>query len=786
MLLNFLKTALRFLRKNKGYTFINLVGLSLGMAAFILLALFVEKEFSYDKHLSNREVIYQVYQADSTDKSERVYPQTMAPMGPLMVDEVPEIVSQVRFGKMVNKVLKTDENKFLINFLYYTDQDAADFFDLKALAGSLNFGKDNMIISRDEAERLYGSVDAAIDEEVEIVDFRNFTISGVFENLPENSHVAFDYLFSFENANDAFFHGFSFKMDKEVTEWGVVSAFPLYIKLSGSDLDLASIKKKMEVALSSHQKNHIIELVRVDEIYFSELNNKYFGRGGERAAVQLYLAIALIILAVAIINYMNLATARYSKRSKEVGIRKTVGSHRWQMAGQFFLESLVLTFISIVLAVCLVEGIAPLFSAYLEKSIDLDYSQPVTYIFLIGLTLCVGLLAGIYPSIYLSRFNPIQVLSGKITQGKTGSVFRKVLVGFQFFICLGLISVTLIVLGQFRHMSNIDLGFDEDQVIGIDLKDKNLKANYESFKNELLRNPGINSIAGVSFSVFEGNTTFYLTPEGKEEDMPVTLMNVEQGFLSSLNIEMKEGQRFDETLESEGEKIAIINASAQEAFGWEDALNKKIMDRKVVGVTDDFIYGSAKSAIAPLLIVPSKSDFEYAYIKLSNGNVQEAMNHIESVFNQFSKEYPLEYKFLDEVFAKKYEKEQKLSQIFSAFTFLAIIVSGLGILGLSIFIAESRIKEIGIRKVLGARTAQIVWLLNSNITILILIVSVITLPLVYYFMSQWLEEFTFRISITAISMLAPLALLLTLVWSILIYQSLKSAKANPVNALRTE
>jgi len=710
----------------------------------------------------------------------------MAPMGPLMVDEVPEIESQARFGKMTNMVLKTSEKKFLTNYLYYTDQAATDLFDLKTIAGSLNLGPDNMVISRKEAEKLFGSVDAALDQEVEIVDFRSFTISGVFEELPENSHVAFNYLFSFENANDAFFHGFSFRMDKKITEWGVVSAFPLYIKLSSPSEDLAAIEKKMEVALSSHQKNHIIHLERVDDIYFSDLNNKYFGRGGEMATAQLYLAIALIILAVAIINYMNLATARYSKRSKEVGIRKTVGSHRWQMAGQFFLESLLLTFISIVLAVCLVEAIAPLFSAYLEKSIDLDYSQPVTYIFLIGLTLCVGLLAGIYPSVYLSRFNPIQVLSGKITQGKTGSVFRKVLVGFQFFICLGLISVTLIVLGQFRHMSNIDLGFDEDQVVGIDLKDKNLRANYESFKNELQRNPGIASIAGVSFSVFEGNTTFYLTPEGKEEDMPVTLMNVEQGFLSSLNIEMREGQRFDETLESEGEKTAIINASAQEAFGWDDALAKKIMDRKVVGVTEDFIYGSAKNAIAPLLVIPSKSDFEYAYIKLSNGNVQEAMNHIEAVFNQFSEEYPLEYKFLDEVFAKKYEKEQKLSQIFSAFTFLAIVVSGLGILGLSIFIAESRTKEIGIRKVLGAKTAQIVWLLNSNITLLIIIVSIVTLPLVYYFMSQWLEEFTFRISISILMLLAPLALLLMVVWSILIYQSLKSAKANPVNALRTE
>lgn len=787
MLLNFLKTALRFLSKNKGYTFINIMGLSLGMAAFILLSLFVEKEFSYDQSMSQKDLVYQVFMQDTTaDRGGKPYPQTMAPMGPLMVDQVPEIVSQTRFGRMSDKVLKMNNSKFLIDRLYYTDEASVDFFDLKTLAGTLSFGLEDLVISRSEAEKVFGSVENAIDQKVEVVDFKSFTIKGVFEDLPENTHVSFNYLFSFENANDAFFTGSSFKLDRSVMDWGVVSAFPLYIKLSESELDLGSVEKKMEVALEPHRKNHVIDLIRMEDIYFSELNNKYFDRGGEKATAQLYLVIALIIVVVAIVNYMNLATARYSKRSKEVGIRKTVGSHRWQMAGQFFLESLVLTFISMILAVCLVEAVAPLFSNYLGKTIDLDYSQPITYIFLFGLILVVGFLAGIYPSVYLSRFNPIQVLSGKITQGRSGSIFRKVLVGFQFFICLGLISVTLIVLGQFRHMSNIDLGFDEEQIVGVALKDKNLADNYDNFKNELTRNSGIESVVGASFSVFNGNTTFYVTPEGKEEDLPVTLMQVEPEFLTHLGIEMKAGEKLDEATESEIKKRVVINATAQEAFGWDEAVGKTLMSRTVMGVTNDFIYGSAKNAIAPLMIMSNESGFEYAYVKLSGGNVQSAMAHLETVFNQFSKEYPLEYQFLDEAFAKKYEKEEKLSQIFSAFTFLAIIVSGLGILGLSIFIAESRIKEIGIRKVLGAGTAQIVWLLNSNITLLILLVSIITLPLVYYFMNQWLEEFNFRISITAITLLAPLALMLAVVWSILIYQSLKSAKANPVKALRTE
>ena len=786
MLFNFLKTALRFLGKNKGYTTINIFGLSLGMAAFILLSLFVDKEFSYDESLTNRDKVYQVFLADTTNNKELKYtPQTMAPVGPLMVDQVPEIVGMTRFGKMADRVLKMNGGKYLIDQLIYTDSGSIDFFDLEVLQGNPKLGENDLLISKSEALRIFGSVDAAIGKTAEVVDFKTFNVAAVFDDLSENTHLAFDYLFSFANSNDAFFSGSRFQMQGTVFDWGIVSAFPLYIKTSQANPEVEELASKMRQALEPHQ-DRFVKLVRVDDIYFSELNNSYFGRGGDKASVQLYLIIALVILTVAIINYMNLATARYSKRSKEVGIRKTVGSHRWQMAGQFFIESLVLSVTSMVLAICLVEAFAPLFSAYLGKTIALNYSLLSTYIFLIGLSLVVGFLAGIYPSLYLSKFNPIQVLSGKMTQGKGGVFFRKVLVGFQFFTCLALISVTLIVLSQFRHMSTIDLGFDEEQIVGIDLKDAGVVDNFETFKNELLRSAGIESVTGVSFSVFEGSSSFYVTPEGKDENMPVTFMMVEPGFLKELGVEMELGQRFSDLPESELKTSVIINEKAAEDFDWEDPMGKTLMNRKVTGVTKDFIYGSAKTAIDPLMIMSSTSDFSYAYIKLSNGNVQEAMSHLETVFNSFSQEYPLEYQFLNETFAKKYEKEEKLTQIFTAFTVLAFIVSGLGILGLSIFIAETRVKEIGIRKVLGAKTTQLIWLLNSNITLLILIVSVATLPLVYYFMDNWLNEFTFRISISAFTLLTPLLLLLGLVWSILIYQSLKSAKANPVNALRTE
>lgn len=787
MFKNYFKTASRYLLKNKGYTFINVFGLSIGLAAFIMLGLFVKVEFSYDEHLSQKEQIYQVFLKDTTDKAPAFALQTMAPMGPLMVDQVPEVLASTRFGTMYKKVLKMNNQRFLIDNVHYTDLETLDFFDVSPATGSsiLKLGKRDIILSESEAIKVFGSVQAAVGESVEIVELGSFKVGGVFHDLPDNTHLEFDYLISFDHANDAIFSGVNFIIEKTVFDWGVLSAFPLYVKLNAENLDIESVETKMNAALEPHQSNRVTKLLPVNDIYFSELNNGYFGRKGDKDKAQLYLIIALVILGVAIINYMNLATARYSKRSREVGIRKTVGGHKMQLARQFLTESFIITLIGLVLAICLVELCSPVLSAFLGKSIGVDYSTPESYLILFSIVLVVSFLAGIYPAIFLSRFNAIEVLSGRATGGKQGSKFRTVLVGFQVFICLGLISVTMIVLQQFKYMSNLDLGFEHDQIVGVSLADKGVAENYETFKNELTKNASIESVTGASFSVFEGGASFYMDPEGMDESVPITFMNVEANFTERLGLKIKEGDDFS----SEGELNRmgiIINESAQEKFGWDTPIGKTISDYKVIGQVEDFVYGSAKEAIQPLMIVPSKGGFTYAYVKLSGGNIKSAMNHLQTTFENFASDYPFDYSFLDDVFAKKYEQEQKLSQVFSTFTVLAIIVAGLGILGLSIFIAESRIKEVGIRKILGANMAQLVWLLNSGITKLILIVALITLPLVYHFMSEWLDGFVYNISISVFSMLIPLIALIAVVWIILIFQSLKTAYANPVNAIRTE
>jgi putative ABC transport system permease protein len=788
MLKNYFKTAFRFLVKNKSYSIINMLGLSVGMSCFILLTLFVQNEFSYDEYHAKKGQVHQVLLKDTTDNQSDYTTSTMAPMGPLFESAIPEVLTAVRFGSMDGQLVRMNNEKYILSKIHLADFDLFRTVDIPIVTGRIDYSgnnQDQIAISKSEAERIYGDSKSALEEFIDIDEVGLFQIAAVFEDIPDNSHMDIDYVIDFRKVDVAMKSLFTYSKNTTVMRWGFLSAFPLYVEIGDSE-DLEAITKKMEMALAPHQANHIIKLLPINEIYFSPYNSSYFGKKGNKSDVQMYMIIAAIILIVAVINYMNMATARYTNRAKEVGIRKTIGGHRGQIARQFFIESYLMALICMLLALCLTELAMSAFNGFIDRSLNIDFSAIETYLVLIGFTFIIGTSAGIYPSIYLSAFKPIEILSGKVTKGPGGSIFRKVLVGFQFCICLGLIGVTAIVYQQFQHMQNLDLGFNKDQIIGVPLKDDKFKDQYQAFKTELLSNPSVTSVSGVAFSVFTGSSTFYLDIEGREEPELIGYMSVEPNFLEMLNIEVVDGVGFTPDVNGDFQRAEVINEAAVEKFGWEEPLGQKAMTKGVTGVVKDFVYGSAKESIKPLAIVPSKGGYTYVYVKLNGASVKNGLAHIASTFNTFSTEYPFDYEFLDDQFAKKYEQEARLSKVFSTFSVLAIFIAGLGIFGLSIFMAEQRVKEIGIRKVLGASMAHIMWILNSGITKLMLFIAIITLPILYYFMSQWLEGFAFRIDLSPFSMLLPLAILVGLVWSILIYQSIKSARANPVNALRTE
>ncbi|GAB5524805.1 MAG: ABC transporter permease [Roseivirga sp.] len=780
MLRNYLRTSFRYLANNKVYSLINVMGLAVGMACFMLLTIFVKQEFSYDEFHSKKDLIHQVFLADSNHLASEFKSATQAPAGPLLAEQIPEITSYARYFKESQKVSKVNGQRFLIDKLVYADAALFDLFDFPLLStkgSDLKLSIDEVVISETEAKKLYGSADEAIGQVLDIVDVGELLIKDVFQDLPENTHLEFNYVISFERANKPF-EGWS---DKNVFNWGFLSAFSLYVELSDDAVDPAAVEPKIRKTLEPHQSKYG-KLLPVPEIYFSELNT--YAKKGNKQYMQLYLGIAMLILIVASVNYMNLATARLNKRSKEVGIRKTVGGNRRQIVRQFLVEALLISFAALVLSVCLAELSLPLITDLIGKSLDINYLDPAILSFMLLSGGLVGLISGFYPAFYLSRFNPVQILSGKTVSNRRFS-FRQVLVGFQFFTCLGLMTATLIIFQQFKHMQQLDKGLDDAQVISVSLKDKGLQKNYNAFKAELSQNPGIKDVTGASFHVFSQSTSFFVEPEGTEGDRPVKLMSVERNFLTNLGIDLAAGEDFNQGNDALNNGVMLVNESAAEAFNWDEPLGKKILSYKVSGVTDDFLFGSAKDAIEPLMIIPKNEGFEHVYVKVT-GDINSSLKRIEETFNKFSESYPFEYTFLDEDFARKYEKEQRLSEVFTVFSILAIFVAGLGILGLSIYIAEQRAKEIGIRRVLGAKTAHVIWLLNRNTTLLIGLVALIALPTVHLIMRGWVDDFANQIQLSLTVYVVPLVTLVSAVWLILLNQSFKSARQNPVKALRTE
>ena len=790
MLSNFFRVSFRYLSKNRTYSLINILGLAMGMACFALLTLFVKKELSYDEFHQDKESVYMMFMADSAETDFEYAMQ--APAGPHVKETIPEISHAVRFGGVGNILARVNGEKYIIPKINYTDADLFSVFDFKLLntdAENVTLEKKQIILSRSEAERLYGSVDAAIGADFEFIDLDMMTVVAVFEDLPDETHLNFDVLVTFDYVDDLIFwkSNFTVSGDRAASDWGFISAFPTYIKLANPDTDLDALKAKLHEAILPHQGFKEFELLRLDDVYFSDLYKSYFGEKGDLSQVNLYITIAVVLLLIAIVNYTNMATARYSRRAKEVGIRKTIGGHRSQIVRQFLVESISIALFSLILAICLAEMSMPFFNSYTGKEVGISYSSPFTYLIFIGGALFIGFIAGIYPAFYLSKFNPLHNLSGR-SSSKGGKFFRQMLVGFQFTTCLALMAVTGIVYSQFNHMNTLDKGFESEQLVNIPLKGEDTRESFQTMKAELLKNPYVEAVSGASFSVFENQTNFYVKLDNQEEQVPMALMIAESNFLDMLGVRLVSGQLFTDMPESERREVTVVNQSVVEKAAWENPIGEDLSGRKVGGVVDDFIFSSAKNAISPLMIFASKENdnsHDTMYLKLT-GNIKLGLDHIEDVFMNFSEEYPFEFAFVDDQFAENYEDELKLSQVLGIFSGLTIFIAGLGILGLSIFIAEQRVKEIGIRRVLGASLGNVVWLLNSAITKLILVVSLITLPAVYYFIGDWLDNFAYNISLNGLYFLLPLALLIGIVWSILFYQSFRSARANPVNALRTE
>jgi putative ABC transport system permease protein len=804
MFKNYLKIALRNLHRFRTYSLINITGLIIGMACFILVFLYVQDELSYDRYHENSRQIYRITAEANITGQNMQTATTPAPLAPTLTDEFPEVLGAVRFlcshsGR--DSLIAYGEKKFYESRFLYADQNVFDIFSFKLIKGDPETALKNphsIILTEEMAKKYFGNEDP-LGKVMTVNNRSDFQITGVLRRIPHNSHFRFDFLASFATLTEA---------DKSISQnWGDLSYHTYLLLAEGSSpVELESklplivkkyVSKFFESYLGNVENMTSMFKFHVQPLTGIHLHSQLLGEieaNSDINYVYIFSAVAFFILIIACINFMNLATARSSCRAKEVGMRKVVGAQRSQLIGQFLGESFLLSFISLLLAIGLVEILLPAFNAISEKEISLNYSQSwIVLIGLVGMAFVVGFLSGSYPAFLLSSFRPIEVLRGKVKSSLAVPFLRKILVIFQFSVSVILITGTVVIRDQLIYIRNKNLGFDKEQLVAIPLRSNEIIRNYQSIKNELLQYPDIVKVSASSTLPGRGLGTSVFRPEGASDDNCLLMYNisVDYDFIKTLGIELLAGRSFSKDFSSDDREAFIINEAAVKKLGWKSPIGKQveyISVRKgtVIGVVKDFHYLSLHQKIEPFLLYVDPEDFRYFAVKIRPQNISRTLAFLEDKWRKFDPAHPFEYSFLDDDFDKLYKADKKLGQIFVSFTALAIFIACLGLFGLTSFTAEQRTKEIGIRKVLGASVPDIIVLLSREFTKWVLAANLIAWPVAYYAMNRWLQNFAYRISISLWMFFLAASLTFVISLFTVSFQAVRAAVSNPVKALRYE
>jgi putative ABC transport system permease protein len=794
---NYWKVTIRNFRRQKAYSLINIAGLAVGMASCILIMSYVYMELSYDKYHTHAGRIYRLIVNGSISGREVNFASTNNPAGPAFVQEYPEVENAVRFRCRYRTLVKVEDRTFIERRIFWADASVFDVFSFPLVIGDSNTALKNpftAVITKSASLKYFGK-DDPIGKVLRLDDQADYTVTGVMRDVPENSHFRFDMLLSFATR---------YVSDKEQTErWMGDFSNHTYLLLR-EDADYKELEKKFPEQVEKHM-GEILRTVGWKMEYFLQpltsihLHSKLDGEIGPTSDVSylyIFSGAALFILILACINFMNLATARSTKRAKEVGMRKVHGAEKGKLIKQFFGESLIYSFFSLVIAIIIVETTLPLFRNLSGLNLELGYLHvPWLIPGLIGLAILVGFAAGSYPALYLSRFQPAQVLKGNPKKTATKSRLRNSLVIFQFSVSLVLIIGTIVIFNQLNFMKTKRLGFDTEQIITLQVTNDRLQDSLDYIKQEFRKLSGVKSVALSSHIPGWGAMHNVFLPEGFElaNSQAMGIIHVDHDFLSTMGIELAAGRDFSQEFPSDPAQSVIINETAAKTFGWDKPVGKKIQEldgrhiiKTVIGVVKDYHIVSVRQAIEPLLISNSPEGYEVLVIKTVPGSTAETLNALEKKWKEIAPGMPFEFDFLGDRFNSQYDSEERLSQIFSYFSLLAIFIACLGLFGMAAHSVEQRTKEISVRKVLGASQTHILLILNKDLVKLCIFASLIAWPLAYLFAKRWLQEFAYRTSLSV--WIFTGATLLVLVVGILTvsYQSFKAAWANPVESLRYE
>ncbi|GHE23620.1 ABC transporter permease [Sphingobacterium griseoflavum] len=788
MIRNYFKIAWRSLRKNKGFTAINILGLAIGMAAAMLIFLWISSEVNFDRFYPNTDRLYAVGTREPLDNEISVFFSTPKPLAPVIKEEFPEVTNSTRVSRINGFLFTVDSKKLTTGDAAFVDSTFLEMFGLPLLSGDPKTAltdPSSIVLSEDLARKLYGTTDV-IGKNLALDRNEILTVSGVIKPIPSNSRFAtWEYLLPWTCME---------KLGYADESWGNSSVLA-FVELK-PQADLPAVQRKMQKILQRHSAD-----LR-SETFLQPLSEKYLyskfenGKavGGRVEMVRVFTIIAGFILLIACINFMNLSTAQSEKRAKEVGVRKVIGAQKRTLIAQFLTESLLLTTLAGIFAIVLSLLALPAFSQLVGRELFIDFTSWKFWSLFGAFILFTGLLAGSYPAFFLSSFRPIKVLKGRFQQVQGKISARKILVVFQFVIAIILIISTLVIQQQIQHGQDRESGYQKDNLVYIPEKG-DISKNIQLIKQALMEQQIAASITRTMSPLTErwsGWNGFSWEGKDPKSIIQFNRQTADDKLVQTAGFTLVEGRDFDLNKFPTDSNAAILNESAIQVMGLKDPVGNYIMDGgskfHIIGVIKDFIQESPFDPVLPLVFEGANGfGMQTIHIKFNlNLTTKEALERTEQVFKTFNPDYPFEYKFIDDEYADKFAESQKIGKLASLFSGLTIFISCLGLLGLAAFMAENRTKEIGIRKVLGASIFSISKLLSNEFLSLVLFACLVAFPIAFWAMSNYLKSFAYRTAIGwDIFMLAGLGALFISAITVS-YQSIKAARANPVDSLRNE
>jgi putative ABC transport system permease protein len=788
MLSNYFKTAFRSLQKNKAFTVINIFGLAIGSAATILILHYIQQELDYDSFHENSDNIYRVSVVSKhKDKFERDSHEFVPPLAPAMKKDFPEVEEYVRISIPRTKFIYTDNKPFKVDLIRYADSTLFSVFSFELIAGNKSTALTkpySLVLSQKTSARIFGN-ENPVGKIVSSSDGTDYEITGIYEDIPSNSHIQFNAVMSFSTL---------YKEPNFYMDWNGGNQYTAYLLLN-EQASVPHIEKKIPDFMWGYINEGLAAYGVRYEPYLQPLADVhlYHNHYSEtlRSKIYIFASVAVFLLLIACVNFINLTISKAPKRAKEVGIRKVLGANRKGLIQQFLIESGFLCVAAFIIALFLVELAFPFYSQLLGGRLEsigiANISQILSVLILL---IFVGIIAAVYPAIYITSFQPVKTMKGIFVSGKPKLAFRNVLIVFQFTISVALIISTALINSQMEFIRNKPVGYTRENILVLDLSTKHLKSNAFLLKEEIKKIAGVSEASVCTNVPYNGFTRNGYFPEGFDSPVMIHVVGVDEDYLNTFDIKMADGHNFSKEFGTDHENY-LINESLAKQLGWDNPVGKTIArngEHKVIGVVKDFNFASLYSTVGPLIITNKawKNIYSFIAVRMNSRIYDVVINSIKNVIDKTVPNAPIEYWFLDDEFNNVYSSDEKFQQLFLSFSTLAIVIALVGLLGLSSYSTQQRIKEIGVRKVLGASVAEILREVSRSYLIIIIAGNILSWLASYYFINLWLEDFAYRISINPVvfivsSLISIIAAAVT-IGSV----SLKASMSNPVEALRYE